>query len=73
MGPPGELPAAHRLRRQPHRLARPASQQVRRVGVEGVEIHDRERRVEVGGGGVQALLQGLARYPPNHSLGCRAS
>jgi hypothetical protein len=42
--------AAHRLRRQAHRLAAGPAAQVGGVGVEGVEVDDRERRLEVLGG-----------------------
>jgi len=53
--PVDQRPAAHRLRRQPHALpARPA-QQIGGVRVERVEVDRRERRLQIGGGGVQSL------------------
>ena len=71
---------AHGLRRQPDRLAARAAQQVGGVGVEGVEVDDRERRVQAGGRGVEPLAFGLwelrhgpGRYPPGLPLECRAS
>ena len=62
----GERPAADRLGRQPHRRsAARAAQQIGGVGVERVEVDDRERRIEVRGGGVQGVQQGV------HAI-CRA-
>jgi hypothetical protein len=65
--------AANRLRRQADALAPGAPQQVARIGVEGLEIDHRERRLEVRCGGFKSGLQGVARYPPCASLECRAS
>ena len=55
----GERPAADRFRRQPHRRSAGAAQQIGGVGVERVEVDDRERRIEVRGGGVQGVQQGV--------------
>jgi hypothetical protein len=51
--PVDQRPAAHRLGRQPYALAARAAQQVGRVRVERVEIDGDERRVQIGGGGVE--------------------
>jgi hypothetical protein len=68
------------LRRQAQRHAAGAPQQVGEIGVEGVEVDDREGRVECRGGGVERALEwGLeqvhpdgGRYPLADELECRA-
>ncbi len=47
--------AAHRLAGQPDRLGRGAAFHVGGVGPEGVEVDDRERRIERGRGSFEAL------------------
>ena len=63
-----ERAAADGLRGEPDAACPPrAAQQVGGVGVERVEVDDRERRVERGGGGVQAARDrtaSRATYPP---------
>ena len=59
-----QRPHPHGLRRQPDRLAARAPQQVGGVGVERVEVDDRERRIEPRGGGVQAGEVGVCE--PGH-------
>ncbi len=54
-------PAANRLAGDPHGLPSGTADQVVRVGVEGVQVHDRERGVEMGGGPVVTGPVGGAR------------
>jgi hypothetical protein len=62
--------APDRLRRQPYRGAGGAAQQVGRVGVERVQIDDRERRIQVRRRPVEAI-PGL-RFGPGGHVECRA-
>ena len=54
---------AHGLGGEPDRLAARAAQQVGRVGVEGIEVDDGERRLQARGGGVKPGPGGLCEIP----------
>ncbi len=75
---PGEqLAAAHRLAGDPQRLAGGAGDQRVGVGVEGGEVDDRERRVEVRGRPVEAFPLGVFDWFTGHNCtrsgcGCNA-
>ena len=63
-----DTPAAHRLARQPDRLAVRAPFHIRRVGPQRVHVKHRERRLQ----SMRRGFQALAALPQHAGGGCRA-